>query len=78
MTTEDTWSSSEIQKARLIDPDIIPILKKKLKSVDRPSRQEISQEISAATRYWALLDSLDLKDCDLYRKWESDEGSTCL
>ncbi|GBO32745.1 hypothetical protein AVEN_137888-1, partial [Araneus ventricosus] len=38
MTAEDTWSSSEIQKAQLVDPDIRPILEKKLKSVDRPSR----------------------------------------
>ncbi|GBL61256.1 hypothetical protein AVEN_90547-1, partial [Araneus ventricosus] len=37
MTTEDRWSLSEIQKAQLEDPDIRPILKMKLNSVDRPS-----------------------------------------
>ncbi|GBM94394.1 hypothetical protein AVEN_266420-1 [Araneus ventricosus] len=37
MTTEGNWSTSEIQKAQLEDPDISPILKKKLNSADRPS-----------------------------------------
>ncbi|GBO27202.1 hypothetical protein AVEN_94273-1 [Araneus ventricosus] len=27
--------------------------------------------------YWDLWDSLCLKDGDLYRKWESDDGSSC-
>ncbi|GBM28706.1 hypothetical protein AVEN_116715-1 [Araneus ventricosus] len=34
MTTEDTWSSNDIQKAQLEDPDIRPILKKKLNLTD--------------------------------------------
>ncbi|GBN82390.1 hypothetical protein AVEN_41350-1 [Araneus ventricosus] len=77
MTTEDTWPVSEIQKAQLEDPDIRPILEKKLKSADRPSRQEIAQENPATNRYWALWDSLHLKDGVLYRKWENDDGSSC-
>ncbi|GBM39457.1 hypothetical protein AVEN_209221-1 [Araneus ventricosus] len=77
MTTENTWPVSEIQKAQLEDPDIRPILEKKLKSADRPSRQEIAQENPATKRYWALWDSLHLKDGVLYRKWENDDGSSC-
>ncbi|GBL98740.1 hypothetical protein AVEN_202186-1 [Araneus ventricosus] len=77
MTTEDTWPVSEIQKAQLEDPDIRPILEKKLKLADRPSRQEIAQENPATKRYWALWDSLHLKDGVLYRKWENDDGSPC-
>ncbi|GBM71714.1 hypothetical protein AVEN_220659-1 [Araneus ventricosus] len=77
MTTEDTWPVSEIQKAQLEDPDIRPILEKKLKLADRPSRQEIAQENPATKRYWALWDSLHLKDGVLYRKWENDDGSSC-
>nr|GBM72566.1 hypothetical protein AVEN_139093-1 [Araneus ventricosus] len=77
MTTEDTWSVSEIQKAQLEDPDIRPILEKKLKLADRPSRQEIAQENPATKRYWTLWDSLHLKDGVLYRKWENDDGSSC-
>ncbi|GBN13631.1 hypothetical protein AVEN_166628-1, partial [Araneus ventricosus] len=77
MTTENTWPVSDIQKAQLEDPDIRPILEKKLKLADRPSRQEIAQENPATKRYWALWDSLHLKDGVLYRKWENDDGSSC-
>ncbi|GBM95236.1 Retrovirus-related Pol polyprotein from transposon 297 [Araneus ventricosus] len=54
-----------------------PILEKKLNSEDRPSWQKIAPESPATKRYWALWDSLDLTDGVLYRKWESDGGSSC-
>ncbi|GBO45434.1 Retrovirus-related Pol polyprotein from transposon 297 [Araneus ventricosus] len=54
-----------------------PILEKKLNSEDRPSWQEIAPKSPATKRYWALWDSLHLKDGVLYRKWESDDGSSC-
>ncbi|GBN42883.1 hypothetical protein AVEN_85638-1 [Araneus ventricosus] len=73
MTTEDRWSLSEIQKAKLRDPDIRPILKMKLNSADRPSWQEIARESPSTKRYWALWNSLYLKGV-LYRKWESNDG----
>ncbi|GBM56059.1 hypothetical protein AVEN_123202-1 [Araneus ventricosus] len=76
-TTVDPWSSCEIQKAQLEDPAIKPILEKKLNSADRPSWQEIAPESPATKRYWALWDSLHLKDGVLYRKWESDDGNSC-
>ncbi|GBM09108.1 hypothetical protein AVEN_5290-1 [Araneus ventricosus] len=74
MTTENRWSLSENQKAQLEDPDIRPILKMKLNSADRPSWQEIARESPATKRYWALWNSLYLKDGVLYRKWESNDG----
>ncbi|GBO31696.1 Transposon Ty3-G Gag-Pol polyprotein, partial [Araneus ventricosus] len=77
LTTEDAWSSNEVQKAQLEDPAIRPILEKKLNSEDRPSWQEIAPESPATKRYWALWDNLHLKDGVLYRKWESDDGSSC-
>ncbi|GBM22495.1 hypothetical protein AVEN_183934-1 [Araneus ventricosus] len=49
LTTEDLWSSSEIQKSKLEDPAIRPILEKKLNLEDRPSWQEIAPE-SPATK----------------------------
>ncbi|GBM44348.1 hypothetical protein AVEN_20385-1 [Araneus ventricosus] len=67
LTTEDAWSSSEVQKAQLEDPAIRPILEKKLNSEDRPSLQEIALESPVTKRYWALWDSLHLKDGVLYR-----------
>ncbi|GBL95445.1 hypothetical protein AVEN_154834-1 [Araneus ventricosus] len=76
-TTVDPWSSCEIQKAQLEDPAIKPILEKKLNSADRPSWQEIAPESPATKRYWALWDSLHLKDGVLYRRWESDDGNSC-
>ncbi|GBM65614.1 hypothetical protein AVEN_164721-1 [Araneus ventricosus] len=68
---------SFIQKAQLEDPDIRPILENKLTLADRPSRQEITPESPATKRYWALGDSLHLKDGVLYYKWENDDGSSC-
>ncbi|GBN22650.1 hypothetical protein AVEN_237336-1 [Araneus ventricosus] len=68
MTTEDRWSLSEIRKTQLEDPDIRPILKMKQNSEDRPSWQEIARESPATKRYWALWNSLYLKDGVLYRK----------
>ncbi|GBN12405.1 Retrovirus-related Pol polyprotein from transposon 297, partial [Araneus ventricosus] len=65
-TSVDPWSSCEIQKAQLEDPAIKTILKKKLMSADRPSWQEIAPESPATKRYWALWDSLHLKDGVLY------------
>ncbi|GBM17553.1 Retrovirus-related Pol polyprotein from transposon 297 [Araneus ventricosus] len=62
------WSSCEIQKAQIEDPNIKPILEKKLNSADRPSWQEIASESPATKRYWALWDSLHLKDGVLYRR----------
>ncbi|GBN56996.1 Transposon Ty3-I Gag-Pol polyprotein [Araneus ventricosus] len=77
LTTEDPWSSSEVQKTELEDPAINPILEKKLNSEDRPSWQEVAPESPATKRYWALWDSLNLKDGVLYREWESDDISSC-
>ncbi|GBL75653.1 hypothetical protein AVEN_154968-1 [Araneus ventricosus] len=67
--TTGSGSTDEIQKAQLEDPDIKPILKKKINSADRPSYQKIiARDIPATKRYWALWDSLHLKDGVLYRK----------
>ncbi|GBM60191.1 Transposon Ty3-I Gag-Pol polyprotein [Araneus ventricosus] len=51
LTTEDAWSSSEVQKTQLEDSTIRPILEKKLNSEDRPSWQEISPESPATKQY---------------------------
>ncbi|GBM21532.1 hypothetical protein AVEN_85342-1 [Araneus ventricosus] len=74
MTTEDRWSLSEIQKVQLEDPDIRPIQKMKLNSADRSSWQEIVRKSPTTKHYWALWNSLYLKDGVLYCKWESNDG----
>ncbi|GBN86993.1 hypothetical protein AVEN_195463-1 [Araneus ventricosus] len=76
-TSVDPWSACEIQKAQLQDPTNKLILEKNLNLADRPSWQEIAPERRATKRYCALRDSLHLKDGVLYRRWESDDGSSC-
>ncbi|GBM33373.1 Retrovirus-related Pol polyprotein from transposon 297, partial [Araneus ventricosus] len=76
-TTNDPCFPNEVQKAQLEDPAIRPILETKLNSEDLPSWQEIAPESPATKRYWAVWDSLHLKDGVLYRKWESNDGSSC-
>ncbi|GBN88061.1 Retrovirus-related Pol polyprotein from transposon 297 [Araneus ventricosus] len=61
-TTVDPWCLNEIQKAQLGDPAIKPILEKELNLADLLSWQEIATESPATKRYWALWDSLHLKD----------------
>ncbi|GBN20332.1 hypothetical protein AVEN_131314-1 [Araneus ventricosus] len=75
--TVDPWSSCNIQKSQLEDPAIKPILEKKLNSTHQPSWQEIAPESPATKRFSALWDSLHLKNGVLYRKWKSDNGSSC-
>ncbi|GBN68755.1 hypothetical protein AVEN_221204-1 [Araneus ventricosus] len=75
--TVDPWSSCEIQKAQLEDPAIKPILENKLNSAYRPSWEECAPESAGTKRYWAVWNSLHLKEGVLYRKWESDDGSSC-
>ncbi|GBN81789.1 Retrovirus-related Pol polyprotein from transposon 297, partial [Araneus ventricosus] len=62
---------------RDISVKVLTTTTKKLNSSDRPSWQEIAPESLATKRYWALWDSLHLKDGVLYRKWESDDGNSC-
>ncbi|GBM25110.1 hypothetical protein AVEN_96680-1 [Araneus ventricosus] len=75
-TSVDPWSSYEIQKTELEDTAIKLFLVKKLNSADRPSWQEIVPESPATKRYWALWNSLKIKDGVLYRRCESDNGSS--
>ncbi|GBM52960.1 Retrovirus-related Pol polyprotein from transposon 412 [Araneus ventricosus] len=52
-------------------------MEKKLNPTDRPFWQEICPESPETKRYWALWNSLHLKDRVLYRMWESDDGCSC-
>ncbi|MGG6496149.1 UNVERIFIED_CONTAM: hypothetical protein NY603_24855, partial [Bacteroidetes bacterium 56_B9] len=42
----------------------------------RPSWQNIAPFSPVTKRYWALWDSLRLRNGVLYRQWESDDGKT--
>ncbi|GFV93287.1 integrase_H2C2 domain-containing protein [Trichonephila clavipes] len=72
----DPWSDESVRKDHLADPEIKPIIDFKVSSDKKPSWQDIAPFHPTTKRYWALWDSLHLRNCVLYRKWESDDGKT--
>ncbi|GFW23497.1 retrovirus-related Pol polyprotein from transposon 412 [Trichonephila clavipes] len=52
------------------------VRKFKESSDEKPSWQDIAPFHPTTKRYWALWDSLHLRNGVLYRKWESDDGKT--
>ncbi|GFW77832.1 hypothetical protein TNCV_3404071 [Trichonephila clavipes] len=72
----DPWTDENIRKDQLADPEIKPILEFKESSDEKPSWQDIAPFHPTTKRYWALWNSLHLKNGVLYRKWESDDGKT--
>ncbi|GFW78230.1 integrase_H2C2 domain-containing protein [Trichonephila clavipes] len=72
----DPWSDESIRKDQLADPEIKPIIELKKSSDEKPSWQDIASAHPTTKRYWALWDSLHLRNVILYRKWESDDGKT--
>ncbi|GFX49145.1 retrovirus-related Pol polyprotein from transposon 412 [Trichonephila clavipes] len=75
-STLDTWSDESVRKDQLADPEIKPIIEFKELSDEKPSWQDIAHFDPTTKRYWALWDSLHLRNGVLYRKWESDDGKT--
>ncbi|GFW87604.1 hypothetical protein TNCV_4485691 [Trichonephila clavipes] len=61
---------------QLADLEIKPIIEFKESSDEKPSWQDIAPFHPTTKRYWALWDSLHLRNGVLYRKWESDDGKT--
>ncbi|GFT68536.1 retrovirus-related Pol polyprotein from transposon 412 [Trichonephila clavipes] len=72
----DLWNDESVQKDQLADLEIKPIIKFKESSDEKPSWQDIAPFHPTTKRYWALWDSLHLRNGVLYRKWESDDGKT--
>ncbi|GFV97328.1 retrovirus-related Pol polyprotein from transposon 412 [Trichonephila clavipes] len=72
----DPWRDESVRKDQLADPEIKPILEFKESSDEKPSWQDIAPFHLTTKRYWALWDSLHLRNGVLYRKWESDDGKT--
>ncbi|GFX58413.1 hypothetical protein TNCV_319951 [Trichonephila clavipes] len=69
-------SDESVQNDQLADPEIKPIIEFKESSDEKPSWEDIASFHPTTKRYWALYDSLHLRNGVLYRKWESDEGKT--
>ncbi|GFU82851.1 retrovirus-related Pol polyprotein from transposon 17.6 [Trichonephila clavipes] len=72
----DPWSDESFRKDQLADPEIKPIIEFKESSDEKPSWQDIAPFHPTTKLYWALWDSLHLRNGVLYRKWESDDGKT--
>ncbi|GFT70886.1 retrovirus-related Pol polyprotein from transposon 412 [Trichonephila clavipes] len=70
----DPWNDESVRKDQLADPEIKPIIEFKESSDEKPSWQDIASFRPITKRYWALCDSLHLRNGVLYRKWESDDG----
>ncbi|KAF8791606.1 Retrovirus-related Pol polyprotein like [Argiope bruennichi] len=70
----DPWSDKSVRKVQLADPEIKPIIEFKESTGGKPSWQDIASFHPTTKRYWALWDSLHLRNGVLYRKWESDDG----
>ncbi|GFW95101.1 retrovirus-related Pol polyprotein from transposon 412 [Trichonephila clavipes] len=72
----DPWSDESVRKDQMADSEIKPIIEFKESSDEMPSLKDIAPFHPTTKRYWALWDSLHLRNAVLYRKWESDDGKT--
>ncbi|GFU01032.1 retrovirus-related Pol polyprotein from transposon 412 [Trichonephila clavipes] len=59
---------------KIAAPNAGAIVEFKESSDEKPSWKDIAPFHSTTKRYWALWDSLHLRNGVLYRKWESDNG----
>ncbi|GFU58547.1 integrase_H2C2 domain-containing protein [Trichonephila clavipes] len=71
-----SWSDESVRKDQLADPETKPIIEFKESYDEKPSWQDITPFHPTTKRYWALWNSLHLRNGVLYRKWESDDGKT--
>ena len=70
------WTADEMHDAQMNDPDISPIFVAKTEKASRPKWEEISPQGPIAKAYWGEWDRLEVRNNQLYRKWESDDGAT--
>ncbi|GFU87048.1 uncharacterized protein TNCV_1586361 [Trichonephila clavipes] len=64
----DPWSDESVRNDQLADPEIKPIIEFKESSDEKPSWQYIAPFPPTTKCYWALWDSLHLKNSILYQK----------
>ncbi|GFU47757.1 retrovirus-related Pol polyprotein from transposon 412 [Trichonephila clavipes] len=74
----DPWSDESVRKDQLADNEIKLIIEFRESSDEKSSWQDIAYFHPTTKRYWALWDSLHLRNGVLYRKWESDDGKTFM
>ncbi|GFW70250.1 hypothetical protein TNCV_3337681 [Trichonephila clavipes] len=75
-TPPDPWSDEKVREDQMADPDIKPFIEFMESSSNKPSWQDISAYSPTTKQYWALWNSLHLRNGVLYRKFESEDGKT--
>ncbi|GFX85048.1 hypothetical protein TNCV_4998771 [Trichonephila clavipes] len=75
-TPPDPWSDEKVREDQKADPDIKPLIEFMESSSNKPSWQDISAYSPTTKQYWALWNSLHLRNGVLYRKFESEDGKT--
>ncbi|GFW50246.1 hypothetical protein TNCV_4696641 [Trichonephila clavipes] len=75
-TPSDPWSDEKVREDQMADPDIQPLIEFMESSSNKPSWQDISAYSPTTKQYWALWNSLHLRNGVLYRKFESEDGKT--
>ncbi|GFW56032.1 retrovirus-related Pol polyprotein from transposon 412 [Trichonephila clavipes] len=67
-TPPDPWSDEKVREDQMADPDIKPLIEFMESSSNKPSWQDISAYSPTTKQYWALWNSLHLRNGVLYRK----------
>ncbi|GFX70407.1 retrovirus-related Pol polyprotein from transposon opus [Trichonephila clavipes] len=75
-TPPDPLSDEKVREDQMADPDINPLIEFMESSSNKPSWQDISAYSPTTKQYWALWNSLHLRNGVLYRKFESEDGKT--
>ncbi|GFT05968.1 hypothetical protein TNCV_3927031 [Trichonephila clavipes] len=75
-TPPDPWSDEKVREDQMADPDIKPLIEFMESSSNKPSWQDMSAYSPTTKQYWALWNSLHLRNGVLYRKFESEDGKT--
>ncbi|GFV39395.1 retrovirus-related Pol polyprotein from transposon 412 [Trichonephila clavipes] len=69
-------ANEKVREDQMADPDIKPLIEFMESSSNKPSWQDISAYSPTTKQYWALWNSLHLRNGVLYRKFESEDGKT--
>ncbi|GFX49567.1 hypothetical protein TNCV_4902091 [Trichonephila clavipes] len=76
VTPPGPWSDEKVREDQMADPDIKPLIEFMESSSNKPSWKDISAYSPTTKQYWALWNSLHLRNGVLYRKFESEDGKT--
>ena len=76
ITETNKWEPQELRKAQMNDPNFGWIIESLEKNEQRPPWKEISHKSAASKHYWSMWKRLQMKDGNLHRVWESNDGKS--